>query len=505
VPEDKEVFAYLESENKGEMAKTMTIAQLRMAEWLRKEFEGMRDYLIKNQQLKGYRENYITHIRKDFLETWKNDGLWSAIKGAIEQHKIDEASFEILSGETGEIIPFEKWFQFAMKREGVIDPSKNVVRAYLAYKRAFERKVALDGMIPKIMTYVYSITPKKTTERGLEMDRSLKKFVTEWLNTKKGRNVDMLGGAIRQGGVLDSMLLLLRSLTSVIDLGLSIPIGIASNVGEASANFIMLGTDYFKGLWRAGAPLMRTAKGQAILDKYENFIGKTPWQVMSRQSSNIGNKAMGAMFYLFHASQVRANKHYFLGSLTDEEYNSGTVSDERLARMKLEMGRWRVTEGSKSIVGSTSLGRIGTQYKTWGIVMLRTSVSNLKYLVGTRDFNSRQGRETLRQALFLGVIGLLIMLSSDDKDKEDKSFLGVLESKIVRDALSAIQALNPTLYVASPRGLTFLIDLTKSLSQIVSLEEYKTTKRGEYKKGDLKGVNYLERTIVPSTIKQLTQ
>lgn len=496
VPEDPQVFEYLESDKKSELAKDMTPEQLELATWLEKEFETMRDYLIQNEQLKSYRENYITHIRKDFLETWKNDGLFPAIKGIFEQQQVDEAAFEILSGETEEILPFEKWFQFAMRRSGIIDPSKNVERAYIAYKHVFERKVALDSLIPKIMTYVYSLTPTKQTEKGLVMDRSIRKFVISWLNSKKGRKFDF-GGFLKQGSKADSALLFLRSFTTLLDLGASIPIGIASNFGEQSANFVLLGTkQYAKGVARLATP-----KGRKFVSQYENFVGKTPFKTISQGFNHIGNKFMGSMFYLFHSSQVRANKMFLLGAITDEEYNKGEVSVERLAKMKIAMGRWRVVEGSKSIIGNTSIGNIATQYKTWAIVMMRTTLKNAEALIKNKKLNSREGRETVRQITLMSAVGLMTLLAFTDDD--DNSFLAVIYKKIIRDALSAIQALDPTLYITDPRVLSFLIDLSSSLKQIITLETYAPSNKKQH--GELKGLNKLIRTLKPNIYKQFEE
>ena len=497
VPEDTKIFDYIESTNKPALAREMTDEQLEVANFLIGQFEQMRDYLIQSEQLKQYRENYIVHIRKDFLEVWKNDGLWKAIKGLIEQQQLDQATFEILADKTGDIIPFEKWFQFAMRRSGEIDPSKNVMRAFMAYKRTFERKVALDSLIPKIMTYVYSLSPQEKTERGLVMDESLKKFVTTWLNNKKGRKVDMLR-FIKQGNAADSAILFLRAFTSLVDLGASIPIGIASNFGEQSANIINLGAkQYAKGIKR-----MNTKQGKAIIAKYENFIGKSPWKTIAMADAHIGNKFMSAMFYMFHSSQVRANKGYLLGGMTDEQFEAGEISVADLAKLKVNMGRWRVVADTKSIVGNTSLGGAITQYKTWAIVMIRTTIANIEYMAKTKDFKSQAGKETMRQAILSATVGLITLLSLVDDD--DKSWLASIYQKVIRDALSSLQALDPTMYISVPRMGQFLIDLSSSLKQIVTMEEYKTSGDG-YKKGDLKGVKKLKRTLEPSLARQAEQ
>jgi hypothetical protein len=504
VPEDTIIFDYLESANKTELAKKMTDQELASAEYIRRKFEEMRDYLISNKTLKNARENYITHIRRDFFENWKSDGFAKAFKEIFEQNKEDQANFEILSGETGEILPLEKFFQFSLRRSGELKPSQNVAKAFLTYTKAFERKRALDSLIPKLDIFVYSISPTQTTEKGLVMDRSLKKFVNAWINNKKGRRYDF-GGFLRQGGKADVSLLGLKFFTSILDLGFSIPGGIASNFGEQASNYTMQGTKkYAIGIARG-----LTGKGRRITNKYRNFTGKNPWIELSEVSQHVGNKFFDGLFILFRDAQVRANKQYLLGSLTEQEWRTETISPERLADMKRDMGRWRVVDGAKSIVGNTSAGGIITQYKTWAIPIL-TSVSNdATYLLKTRNFNSKEGSELFRSIVVMGGIGLLIKAILDDDD--DDSFMGQLIKRSTRDLLSTFGALDPTLIANEPRVVAFLTNIATGLKQLVWISEYndskvigeryKTTGDG-YKEGDLKGINTIKRALKPSAVRQ---
>ena len=63
--------------------------------------------------------------------------------------------------------------------------------------QTFEKKKALDSIVPKLDIYVHSLTPKKLTARGLDFDGSLKTFVKEWVNTKKGRMIFPFAKAMR--------------------------------------------------------------------------------------------------------------------------------------------------------------------------------------------------------------------------------------------------------------------------------------------------------------------
>lgn len=494
VPEDTNIFQYLESADKTTLAKDMTNEEIEAAEYIRRKFEEMRDYLLATQTLKSARENYITHIRRDFFETWKADGFANAFKEMFVQQKEDAATFEILSGETGDILPLEKFFQFSLRRTGELKPSENVAKAFLTYTRTFEKKRALDSLIPKLDIFAYSITPQQTTERGLIADRSLKKFINVWINNKKGRKFDF-GGVLKQGGKADVSLHALRFFTSILDLGLSIPGGIASNFGEQSANYTMQGSaKYVKGIARAN-----TAKGKRIVEKYRNFTGKNPWTELSEVSKNTGDKFFETLFVLFRDSQVRANRQYLLGSLSSEEFEAETVSPQRLADMKRDMGRWRVVEGAKSIVGNTSAGGLVTQYKTWAIPILRSLGKDSAYLLKTRNFKSKEGAEMLRSVIIVGGLGLLLKSIVDD---DDDSFIGKLIKRSTRDLLSIFGALDPTLVFSEPRVVSFLTNLAAGTKQILLLEKYKTTGDG-YEEGDLKGLNTIKRALKPAAVKQI--
>lgn len=497
VPTDKKIFAYLESNKKAELAKDMTNDELIAAEAIREQFAIMRDYLVSKKQLENVRENYITHIRRGFLETWKDDGVVKAFKDVFSSMKEDEAVFNILSGDTGEILPLEKFFQYSMRRSGVIQPSQNVAKAFMSYSKAFEKKRALDSLIPKLEIYTDALTPKNLTSRGLEMDRSLKNFVKTWMNTKKGRVVD-ISGVVPQGGTVDILLKAGLTMTRVLDLGLNVPIGVAAQGGEQTMNLLSLGVkNYLKGTGR-----MATKQGQNILENYKNFVGRTPWDTITDASKNIIEKAETAAFSLFQDATVRANKQFLLGSLTDQEFKSGVISPERLAMLKREMGRYRVVEESKSILGSTSPGRVWTQYKTWAIPPLRTTIDNLaKIAKSPSKLMSREGQELLRGAILMSVVYMTGKSILEKKDKKNKSFFEDLSSRVVRDAMTLIGALDPTLWTAAPRLTSFAADLSSSMKMLVTLEEYKRDS-GKNKEGELKFDNKLKSTLVPKAIKR---
>jgi len=510
IPTDENIFKYLESENKAEIAKDMTPAEIEAAEFIRGTYSVVRDYLIERQMLNRSRENYITHIRKGFLEKWKDDGFVKAIKSVFEQYQEDEANFNILDESTGEILPMEKFFKFSLQRTGELDPTQNVGDAFITYMRTFEKKRAFDAIIPKMEIYSDALANEKESKSGLQLDRSLKKLVREWINNKKGRRITVL--KVKQGGKMDLAIRFGNTLVSVIDLGLSLPVGIATQIGEQGTNFVMLGTKAFaKSHTRTF-----TKQGKEILQKYQSFTQENPWSHLVEASDNVGDMMAKSLFILFRDSQWRANRQFLLGSLTDEEFASGTISPERLARMKRNMGRFRVVEGAESIVGSTSTGKFISKYKTWAVPIFRTTIKDLTEIYkNPKKIQSQEGQEIFRIAIVTALAALAayaLIGDDDDKPNSQKSFLEKLLAKSIRESLSLVGALDPRFWLAEPRLMAFLSDFTGSLIQIVKISEYDdsyvigdrytTSKDGSYEAGDLKGVNALQRTITPQFMKQ---
>lgn len=305
IPQDKQIFEYLEAEveMKPALAEKMTPEQVELARYMQDYFRQALEYLIKTKSLEKGRENYFVHIRRSFLETLKEDGLYSAVLGVFLNYQQDEMVFNILDDDTGNILPLEKFFQFSMRRTGALEPTQNVVKAFLTYAKTFEKKVSLDSIIPKLDIYAQSLTPQTYTPRGLETDRSLKKFVNRYINNKKGRQISF-DSFIKQGGPIDLSIRALRTFTTMIDLGLSIPVGVAAFVGERVANFQLLGAKTFA----LGEKRAHTAEGKAILKKYEHFTRRSVWEEFTAPGKEVTERLVEGMFGLFHQATVSANK-----------------------------------------------------------------------------------------------------------------------------------------------------------------------------------------------------
>ena len=319
------------------------------------------------------------------------------------------------------------------------------------------------------------------------------------MNTKKGRISPLFA---KQGGKLDLALRFVRSLTSLIDLGLNIPIGIATNLGENLANIETIGLkNYLTGIKR-----LNTKQGKEIVKRYENFVGRSPWDELFDASKDVGDKLMTGLFGLFKDATRRANKIFLLGSLTPEEFSTGVIPNKRLASIKLEMGKYRVIDNIDSVRGVTPEGKLITQYKSWALPIIREvshNINSLSHLIKEEGFkkslSSREFHELLRLVTIMGIVGLTAYsLGLTEEPEEDDSFVKIILKKATRDALSLIGALDPKVITSEPRFFSFISDLGEAFSQIIRLEKYKT-------KEGLKGIEKLKRTITPRAIKQFME
>lgn len=519
IPSDNLIFNWLEANDadKLSIAQDMTDKELEAGMYIQSSYREMRDYLLQQKVLKKYITDYVTHTRRGFLEAWKEggtyvagdisgekpgpvkratSGLVAAFKEVMQKYVQDEAYFNILNQKTDQVLPLEKFFQYSMKRTGELVPSKNVAKAFVQYRQTFLKKQALDSIIPKLDIYVHSLTPQKMTPRGLEFDTSLKSFFKEWMNSKKGRVTDR--ALVKPGGKVDFALRTGIALTRLLDLGLSVPVGIASNMGAHAAAFRGLGTKNFV----MGETRMFTKQGQNILKKYRNFTGEPVTRKMFSSEGTLGDSLMSGVFSLFSFADRKARQAYLLGKMTPEEFKTGEISSEKLARLQTELGRHMPIPGSESIIGKTALGKVATQYKTWAIPLLSSTLDDIakaSRAIKNMDpefLKSPEFGELVRTIALSSVVGTATYgIVTDKTPQKDMSFTEVVAQKAAQDALSLVGALNPTLWTSPTRLQAFLLDLSDSINKIVTLEEKKD--------GTLTGPAKLQRTIVPAAVRQL--
>lgn len=510
VPTDQMIFDYLEADAPGkiEFAARMTAEELKAALYIQETYAQVRDYLIEQETLKKYRSNYITHVRRSFLEAFKENnrdqglfkGLVGAVKEIFESYQQEQAYFNILDAKTGEVLPLEKFFKFSMQRSGNLVPSKNVAKAFLAYMQTYEKKRQLDSFIPKLDIFAHVLTSQEMTSRGLIKNDTLQTFVKKWLNTKKGRAVDT--AIANPGDRVDWFLRSGIAFTRLLDLGLNIPVGLASNLGAQTAVFVPLGTkNYTIGVKRS-----YTKKGKEIIKKYEGMIGESFISKMHDASRDIGDKFTQGIYGLFSIADRKAKATFLLGSMTKEEFEKGELSPDRAKDVRNEIGRYLPTDGMESIIGKTSVGAVFKQYKTWAIPIMHTNIDNIKKVsamvkAGQNPFATREGKELFRTTI---VLTSLILLSygayTDLRDKKNRTFLEQLAFKSMNDAMSILGAMDPSLWTKI-RLAGFLDDLSTSMTNIVS----SLTTGDRTQDGEIRGLSQFTKTLTPATVKQLTK
>lgn len=514
IPTDDRIFDYLTASpaDKPRLAADMTPEEYAAAEFFRNEYNKALDYAYKHQVFRKsrYEDSYITNIRRDFLEAIKGErqrnmgvagSILTAFKELISKYEEDFAVLNILDEKTGEILPLEKFFKFAMERKGNMVPTKNVAKAFLSYMKTFETKRALDRIVPELMTYVDIVTPRNFTPRGLELDDRLKSFVKQYINNKKGRKIWF--GA-DQGSKFDGTMKVVKAFTSVMDLAINIPVQLGSHGGAQAAVYTSLGPKN----WSKGWARLTSKKGKEIAKDYEAFTGRVPWKALFDASRGLLDKSKSLMFYGFQSANVAANKVFLLGSMTDEEYASGEITPQRQAELKTELGRWAPIEKSESLVGATTLGGLITQYKKWAIPPARTAIKNFRFIYdkiksGDASFiKSKEFSELFRIAQISAMAALAAYFVSTKDDKKDKSFVNIVEQKLVQDLSSMLSSIDPATYTSAPRTATLAFNLMFALSDLVRFAQYDTSGKN-FEKGDFKGVKKLEALVTPSIVKKL--
>ena len=444
IPGQKNIVKWFNAEDKNSVQ--LNPAEAEIVKIMQEELGRARDYLIKVEAMeKGIAsDKYYPHARRGFLEAVINDGVTTAWRELFQKYKLEEKAFNILDTETGEILALDKFFANALHRvknkDFALVPTENVVGAFLGYMKKFKLKQALDELVPVLDIYAHALTPRGVTKTGLPIHASLIRFMKEWLNTQKGRSITLL---TKQGGKLDLGLRAGRAFTSILDLGLSIPVNIATQVGEQVVTFQTLGNrNYLKGKLRS---TIQRDKTKRVVLKYRNFIGKNPWSQIIEPMRPLGDRLSEGLFILFRDATVRRNKNILIGSMTDAEWASETLSPERLAQLKIDTARYTVQEGAESIVGATPEFKSLKQYKSWAIPILSTTARNLKYTakyIGSLGkLEGTRGPRAIKELLRILELGLIVVTVGafagiGDDDEEDDTMVGKLKKKAYQENLS---------------------------------------------------------------------
>lgn len=501
VPQQENIVKWFNAEDKSKVE--LSDVELKLVQLMQDEWIKARDYLIKIKAFEKGRnnENYFTHIRRGILETIREDGVIQAVKEVFNEYQQNELNFNILDQQTGEVMALQKFFQYAMRRSDKLEPSKNVIKAFLTYMRTFKKKQALDEIVPLIDTYAHALSPKETTKTGLLLRGDMVRFTKEWLNNQKGRRITLLA---KQNGKIDIALRAMSSMLSLLDIAANLPVSVATAVGEQVIQYQLLGPiNFVKAKARALTP-----KGRRIREKYANIIGKNPWTQLVEPARNVGDRLMEGLYIFFRDANIRRNRNFILGSMTKEEFESETISEKRLAEIKIELGRYGVLDDAGSIVGATPEAKAFTKYKDWAIPILTTNLRNMNYILryivslgkNEKQRTYRAFWETFRMlqiGAFVVTVGLVMA-----NEEDDESLIGQMKARLYQEALTLYSALNPATILSVPRLISFLSKLGENLGDIIKLEKYQQTQFGEYKAGEFKGIKGLQKQFTPRFLKQ---
>jgi hypothetical protein len=512
VPTDEIVFNYIEDTEKEVFARknNMTPEELTLANYLIGAFGKARDYLMSEYGMKE-RQNFITHRRRKFLEILKTEkSVWSAVRELYTSAKEDEQAFKILNDKTGDILAFEKFFGSALQRTGKIIPTLNIAKSSKEYFRELTKKKALDQLIPEVMVVANFIDQgKPKTEKGLIKELSTAEFIKKYLNLAKGRKFDF-GGFLPQGGAVD---IAIKGLTGIVYykfLALSIAVQVASYGGEFISN--MRGMTYGQRV-KFFTRILNFKKNARISKQIVGVTGRNPVVELLGAENSIVDILSGLMFIGFSHASYKSTRDYFRAVVTDEEYNSGLLSKERITEIELLMNKFRLSPNyGKSIVGATSLVGAINQFKTWALPHLTSTTSEVFTIA--KDLKNKPVGEALTstdaKSLVRGIeltasaFVLVTLLSRIDYDDDEvPELVKVLQKKVLRELLTLQQMLG--IYWGSwgltPATLSFFGSIQDHITELVKMEKYVTDGKG-YKIGELKGVQHLKEDITPTAVKQ---
>lgn len=495
-PKTPEVMRFLEaepgSEEKIAATAVLTEDELNFAEFLEAAYETAYTYLLSTGDLQSSRfvAKFTFHARKrlpeffrDIPKTVGTKGIVGAAKELITNWKADHTKFAATDS-FGKALGFRKFFKSTLVRTGELIPTENMQQAALNYFELFYRKKALDEAIPTIETLEAAMRSQTldVSEETQRMQTAMNTFITRYLNTKKGGSI--LEAVIPPGGVIDTGIRLFSNFISLKFIAFHIPLQISAVVGETAAKVIVMGD---RGVIRANLRRL-TAKGKRILKKNEGFTGEPFLEEIGDPSRDIMQDLGTMMYGLFQWNRVRTLQDLILGSMTPEEFEAETISDRRLAEIKLNAGRWLDIAGMKSVVGSTSTGAAITKFRGWALPIIFSTLGKIDALRVTltrgdpkRRLNRQDAVELYRMAE-IAVVGYVVAAVAD-LDEEDDSFTGRTKKYALRELSLVTQALRPTLLLSAGITVAYLDQLAKALDLILTGAEFESEEREGEKKG----------------------
>ena len=481
-PTQDQIMAYIEATDPKEkvaLGASLTKEELALADFYTSFYKDAEEYLLVNGDIEATRftgGKYVPHYARTIPEIIKgirNTGIKSALSEVWESFKESSDRIQLLDKNTGRALSLKKSFANTKFRSGEMTPSTNIIRAFDLYAAQFGRKKALDEIAPTIDTLVMALAANEKTPEAQENAAEVLDSIRTYVNSKKGIQPSQ-GKFIPTGGVIDTGIRLATAWASIKLIALNLPLQATMFVGEKSAEYMVLGARAIaKANYRK-----TTEKGKAILAKYKGVIGEGVVEKFKEPGKNITDR-LGLVFYgLAAQSRVSTMKDLILGSMTDAEFEAGEISPERIAAIKVEANRWIDIEGLGSAAGSTSVGKMLTQFKRWAVPMatsakdLAISLSKSLASGGKRAMTTKEKVEMgrlMKLALFAAATAYLLDLDDEEKNGRNLTTLGKVKRNAVREILSPLQGFNLKMFTVLPVAATVASKLAGDLATLLAV------------------------------------
>lgn len=517
MPTMPEVMAHLEADDAQVYTGQVTLPALTkeeqaLVEYIDSLMAEKLDYLVKVQGLKSrFAGKYFTHAKRglvEIIDDIKDTGWRSALKEIYESWVPNPTDFSVIS-QGGKSVGLRAHMKQTMFRTGELKPTKNVIHAVDEYLKGFHKKKALDWAVPQVDTMVDAAVWMDTdkTPDGQARKAAFDKFIEQYLAQKKGQSI--LANVVPQGGLLDIIFRTAMSLPSWAWIAANPKLQGAAKIGEVMATVPVAGPIGLANAWR----LRFTKEGAAYLKAYESFTGTPILKRFAEPGQTLDETAGLLMYGVLQMHRVHSMQDVLLALSTKEEIQSGKISPERLAEIKIQASRWMDVKGAKSVLGATSVGALVTQFKGWAIPILETTIEDhaalLKQLAGKEKMTELQKLELQRIYATGATVAAISWFMTNrlgvgvDEDGEPQDWVTQFLNAVHQELFSITGGANPFLVLALPPAARYYDRLLKAISlTTVGLWDRmwgREENRGEFKggehEGELKGPAELKRLL----------
>lgn len=370
----------------------LTPEEMDAVTYLRDYFEKAR----KDLKLERYRQNYITHLEEDLLEKVVNKGLIKAIQDYMKP-KDTNIPVDIMLA-LDHIMGSEKFFRFALKRKGIVTPTKNIRRILREYSSILETKKALDKVLPEAQA-----------SQQLLLKRESSIWMKRFIQNMKGRALDFDFRMGKMGWIS-------RLADRLIDFGyirlLSFNYWSAlKNVvgGESTSLAYQAFGNYLKGKYRL---IVHPKKANKIITD-SGLLEGSYVDIASQNIVKRGKKWINGVLYAgYQIGEYELRGSYFLGELTNEEWKTGEITPERFREILdgIAITQGIYTKVDSPLFAQTTLGRTVMQFARWRIV----NAMLVKRIAGAAVKDAKAGKwksENIRKLLkvfFITAAGLYL-------------------------------------------------------------------------------------------------